>query len=139
MDENANTHEKGVSMISTGLSADQSPKKVHLDRFKELRIEWRDGTDTSYTIDRLRAACPCASCRQSRESAADPLAILDGNAPSPGVHVVEMTPVGHYALSFNFSDGHRTGIYSYEYLRELASDTDSDSDPTSASPPPITD
>jgi len=109
-------------MKSTSLNSGPSPKKVHLDRFKELRIEWRDGASTSYTIDRLRAACPCASCRQTRESVAEPFAILDRDAPSQGVHIIEMTPVGHYALSFNFSDGHRTGIYSYEYLLELAAD-----------------
>ena len=35
------------------------------------------------------------------------------------VALVEVRPVGHYALQLVFDDGHDTGIYSWSYLREL--------------------
>ena len=47
------------------------------------------------------------------------LAVVEPNVVTGDLHVVAMTPVGHYALQFAFSDGHGTGIYSYEYLSEL--------------------
>jgi DUF971 family protein len=33
-----------------------------------------------------------------------------------------MQPVGHYAYSIVFSDGHSTGIYTFELLRMLGSE-----------------
>ncbi|MGA7816585.1 gamma-butyrobetaine hydroxylase-like domain-containing protein [Caballeronia sp.] len=36
------------------------------------------------------------------------------------VTLVSVEPVGHYALQLNFSDGHNTGIYSWDILRDLA-------------------
>ena len=36
-----------------------------------------------------------------------------------GVTVLGWEQVGNYALRFNFSDGHRTGLYSFDYLRKL--------------------
>jgi DUF971 family protein len=37
------------------------------------------------------------------------------------VEVVDLTPVGHYALQPKFSDGHDTGIFSWAYLYDLGS------------------
>jgi DUF971 family protein len=36
------------------------------------------------------------------------------------VTLVAVEPVGHYALQLNFSDGHNTGIYSWDILHDLA-------------------
>jgi len=36
-----------------------------------------------------------------------------------GVTIDSVEPVGHYALRPTFSDGHATGIYSWDYLYEL--------------------
>jgi ATP-binding protein involved in chromosome partitioning len=33
--------------------------------------------------------------------------------------MVKIEVVGNYALAFYWSDGHSTGIYSYEHLRKL--------------------
>ena len=97
------------------------PTNVQLDRYAALTMTWADRTRDVYTIAFLRAQCPCATCREFREQPADPLRVLDDGADvvTGDLHVVAMTPVGHYALQFAFSDGHGTGIYSYEYLAEL--------------------
>lgn len=41
------------------------------------------------------------------------------------VDVLEILPIGSYALQINFSDGHDSGIYSYDYLEELGKNKDS--------------
>ena len=98
------------------------PAKVQMDRYAALTMTWADGTSSVYTVSYLRSQCPCASCREFRETPADPLRVLDLGADvvTGDIHVEAMRPVGHYALQFDFSDGHGTGIYSYEYLSELA-------------------
>ena len=108
-------------MTARETGADKLPaKNVKLDRHADLRITWRDDTVSTYTVRELRKACPCASCRDLREAAHDPFRVIGADEPVDDVHVVKMQPVGHYALGFEFSDGHATGIYSYEYLIEIA-------------------
>ena len=43
----------------------------------------------------------------------------DPRTSFPGVTVVRWERVGNYAICFEFSDGHRTGLYTYDYLRGL--------------------
>lgn len=93
---------------------------------ERLGITWSDGTQRVYVIRDLRRACPCATCREKKDSA--PAAGFDrGSAAftvlSPEetlpLRIRGMTPVGNYAYAIAFSDGHETGIYSFEFLREL--------------------
>ncbi len=86
-----------------------------------IEIAWSDGTTATYTPRLLRDACPCATCREQR-GAAQPKPLLPVLAPQETVPlaVTGMTPVGQYAYSIEFSDGHSSGIYTLDYLRELA-------------------
>jgi len=85
-----------------------------------LAIVWKDGHRSTYSFDELRRACPCATCRTERESAAAAggLRVVSSNAP---VHAAlsDVQWVGWYAFRFGWEDGHDTGIYSFEYLRAL--------------------
>ena len=85
-----------------------------------IEIDWNDGSTACYTAKLLRDACPCATCREKR-SAPQPAPMLQVLRPEELVPlaVTGMTPVGQYAYSIGFSDGHDTGIYTLEYLREL--------------------
>jgi DUF971 family protein len=86
-----------------------------------IEIAWSDGVRTRYAPRLLRDACPCATCREKR--AAPPptvgLTVLRPEELVP-LAVTGMRPVGQYAYSIAFTDGHDTGIYTLEYLRELA-------------------
>ena len=86
-----------------------------------IEIDWSDGATARYTAKLLRDACPCATCREKR--AAPPptvgLTVLRPEELVP-LAVTGMRPVGQYAYSIAFTDGHDTGIYTLEYLRELA-------------------
>ena len=49
------------------------------------------------------------------------LRVIDSSAPTPQkAEIVEFSPVGRYALAFLFNDGHSTGIYTFDFLRETA-------------------
>jgi DUF971 family protein len=86
-----------------------------------IEIAWSDGVAAVYTPRLLRDACPCATCREKRAAPAQPqlLQVLSAEEVAP-LKVVGMQPVGQYAYSIEFSDGHSSGIYTLEYLRELA-------------------
>ena len=86
-----------------------------------IEIVWSDGATAVYTPRLLRDACPCATCREQR-GAAQPKPLLPVLAPQETVPlaVTGMKPVGQYAYSIEFSDGHSSGIYTLDYLRELA-------------------
>lgn len=86
-----------------------------------IEIDWSDGAAAAYTPRLLRDACPCATCRERRAAPAEPnpLAVLDAAECAP-LTISGMQPVGQYAYKVVFSDGHDSGIYTLEYLRELA-------------------
>ncbi len=85
----------------------------------EVAIRWSDGRESYLPADRLRAASPSAETQGERD-------ILGqrhgghGARDFGGVTVVGWERVGNYALRFDFSDGHRTGLYAYDYLLRLA-------------------
>lgn len=85
-----------------------------------LLIEWSDGQRRKYGFKALRDACPCATCREKRNAPIDPmtLPVLSAGQLQP-TRIAGMQPVGNYAYSIAFSDGHDTGIYSFDLLREL--------------------
>ncbi len=85
----------------------------------EIAIRWPDGTENYYPMEKLRALSPSAETTGER----DLLGVKyggDDRKAYPGVRVTGWQTVGGYAVAFSFSDGHRTGIYSYEYLRAIA-------------------
>ena len=85
-----------------------------------IEITWSDGVTGVYTPRLLRDACPCATCRETRAAPAPkPLLPVLSPAEVAPLEVVGMKPVGQYAYSIEFSDGHSSGIYTLEYLREL--------------------
>src|SRR5262249_27261694 len=95
------------------------PIKLAKEGDEKLIIDWSDGLRTAYTWQQLRAHCPCASCREERTQPADPFRILKPSELVP-LKPLKIEPVGHYAYKITWSDGHDTGIFTLEYLRELA-------------------
>jgi DUF971 family protein len=96
------------------------PTKLELFGNDRLRITWSDGQVREYAVRELRDKCPCASCREKRS--APPAATLFPivtEAETRPLRITAMKPVGNYAYSIEFSDGHNTGIYTLESLREM--------------------
>lgn len=90
---------------------------IHAERAAgTVEIRWADGHVTTYTAEALRWLCPCAYCR--------------GEGSLPGwldtaptlteeqTRLVDLTLVGRYAIAPVWGDGHATGFYAFELLRD---------------------
>jgi len=95
------------------------PREISQESDTLLRITWADGRVCEYAAARLRRACPCAQCvnEWTGERTLKPEAISDET------EIGDLSIVGRYALNFRWSDGHETGIYSFQYLRDLCDAT----------------
>lgn len=84
----------------------------------EIAIKWADGAESFLAVPTLRAASPSAAARGEPDIFGR---MSGGEGPQDfsGVAVTGWEIVGNYAVRFTFSDGHRTGLYSYDLLRRL--------------------
>ena len=117
-----------------------TPTRLNLKKDEKLEIDWQDGVRGVYSISYLRAMCPCAQCKLVREgektkaAAATAAATAEGAVPQkkrkasltilPGNYAQPLAAVGaelvgNYALRIDWSDNHGSGIYSFQYLREI--------------------
>ncbi len=103
------------------MDAQTTPIRIDLKKDEKLEIEWQDGHVCVYPIGYLRTHCPCALCkteREAQEKRKSLLRVLPGNyATALGVVAAEY--VGNYAIRLDWSDNHGSGIYSFQYLREI--------------------
>ncbi|MFW6059182.1 MAG: gamma-butyrobetaine hydroxylase-like domain-containing protein [Phycisphaeraceae bacterium] len=98
------------------------PKHLELKKDRALTVYWQDGRVSVYPIAHLRRMSPSAEQRELRqEMARNPLTVLPGGGGGEGgpLTVTDLQLVGNYAVRLTFSDGHHTGIYSWQYLREI--------------------
>ncbi|HEY6058153.1 MAG TPA: DUF971 domain-containing protein [Candidatus Limnocylindrales bacterium] len=106
-----------MSFSQPGLATRPTPARIHADRTaRTIEIDWLDGHRTVYDLTAFRWLCPCAYCR--------------GEAGMPGwldsrptltdeqTRLVDMQLVGQYAVQPTWGDGHHTGYYSFDALRE---------------------
>ena len=100
--------------------------KIHVKTGAGVDITWADGHTSHYDFTYLRDQCPCATCNDERgKKEAMPVAttnllsspLLPMYKPKPRAQAA--TQVGNYAVQISFTDGHSTGIFSYDYLRTL--------------------
>ncbi|MFT5192537.1 MAG: DUF971 family protein [Verrucomicrobiales bacterium] len=88
----------------------------------EVALRWSDGSEDYFKMELLRARSPSAENIGERDLTGK----LHGGTSQtsfPGVQVTGWQPVGGYAIQFEFSDGHRTGLFAFDYLKTLASVT----------------
>ncbi len=91
--------------------------RLHKDR-KTLTVAFDDGESFDLAAEYLRVRSPSAE--------------VQGHSPSErrtvagkrDVQILELHPVGNYAVRLVFDDTHSTGIFSWDYLFELGRDRD---------------
>ena len=91
------------------------PRHVEVNAAGDLVVKWADGHESVHKPYNLRINCRCAGCvdeGSGKRTLAAAQVPLD-------LSIRGTTPVGRYALAFEFSDGHSTGIYSFDVLRAL--------------------
>jgi DUF971 family protein len=80
-----------------------------------LLVKWKDGSVSGIPWARLREACPCAECANLHGDA-DPLRLK----LAPNTQLVGVDYVGNYAIQPRWGDSHSAGLFTWNYLRELA-------------------
>jgi DUF971 family protein len=91
------------------------PRQIQQAGPRELRITWSDGHISLYPVAYLRRSCRCARCIDEWSGER----ILKPESVPEDVKPLNVSPVGRYAIHIDWSDGHTSGIYSFEHLREI--------------------
>ena len=78
-----------------------------------LRLTWNDGHSAELGYRYLRGWCPCAGCQGHTGLT------IKHRPPAGPVDAETIEPVGNYAISILWSDGHGTGIYRFDFLRRI--------------------
>lgn len=105
--------------------AAMTPTAIRVDKTggTGMEIDWQDGHKSAWNFAWLRNACPCATCKEERDTSGRkpgeakraPKALLPMYEAPARPTVVK--PVGRYAINFKWNDGHESGIYSWDFLR----------------------
>lgn len=100
---------------------DPRPTELKLISPECLQIDWSDSLVRQYTVRELRENCPCASCREKRKAPPPPVTELNviSSAETQPLRITKMEPQGRYAYAIHFSDGHNTGLFTLDSLREM--------------------
>lgn len=86
----------------------------------ELAIKWENGGESFIALEKLRRHCPCAGCKGEVDVMGN-LYKTPGTRLSPqAFELRRITFVGSYGVQPVWSDGHSTGIYTFDYLRRTA-------------------
>lgn len=97
----------------------EPPRRLDVKKDRGLTVEWADGGAAFYSVAYLRRMSPSADAREMRDQLAkNPLTVLPSGGGGP-LTILDAELRGNYAIWFRFSDGHETGIYSWDYLREI--------------------
>lgn len=91
------------------------PTDLGFDNDGNLIVKWDDGRESKFSPKWLRARCPCAECVEEWSGRR----VVGDEQVKPDVRPRGMHQVGRYAAQIDWSDGHSTGIYSWDYLLKL--------------------
>jgi DUF971 family protein len=105
-----------------------TPKEIRPSGDRAMLVLWDDGQTSEYSFRLLRKACPCATCEDMRRSRKEKkemddryqLRLITQESPSDDPVLVRVDWVGNYALRLVWEDGHDTGIYHFQALRDLS-------------------
>ena len=105
------------------MSLSTDPEHIAISKSKGIQIDWKDGHHSDYGLVWLRDKCPCASCTGAHGT--EPRKPETGTPATPfpmfkpALKMLAVEAVGNYAIRINWSDGHNSGIYSYEHFRSI--------------------
>jgi ATP-binding protein involved in chromosome partitioning len=114
--------QKMAAELSALLSGSRSEKPVVItvepnQPAKVLKLGWNDGRQSLVSFRDLRYWCPCAHCVDEHSGKRK----IQRESIAPDVSPTRINTIGNYAINIHWSDGHDTGIYSYDYLDRIVS------------------
>ena len=86
---------------------------------ERITLNWTDGTQMTVSNSDLRLSCQCALCVNELTGKQ----ILQPKDVRADIAPIEITPLGNYAIGVVWNDGHSSGIYPYDIIRQIANDT----------------
>lgn len=96
-----------------------NPIKINRPEPYLLKAEWADGKTAIISLEMLRRECPCAYCKGEKvgnKVYSHPVDVKD----EPGAFDLEdLKSIGNYAAAIKWKSGHDTGIYTWDYFREI--------------------
>jgi len=94
-----------------------SPKKIIVDKERDdLVITWDDGNISRINKYLLRKYCPCAICQVEQSENHHDYLLFRGDK----TEIIDISVVGQHAINIVWKDGHKAGMYEFNYLKELA-------------------
>lgn len=100
----------------TNYSMSLTPTQIKAHRDSgQLAIRWSDGSSYELPFKYIRGECPCAACIDEFTGAR----ILDLDTIPESIVPDQLAMSGNYALKFSWSDGHSTGLYTWEHLLNI--------------------
>lgn len=102
------------------MNSQKEPEHIAISKSSGIKIDWKDGHRSEYGLSYLRENCPCATCAGTHGR---PTTKPDNSNPfqmyKPVLKMIGVEPIGNYAVKIEWSDGHSTGIYSYDHFRKI--------------------
>ncbi len=102
------------------------PEHIAISKSRGIKIDWTDGHHSDFPLALLRDKCPCATCTGAHGTTPQPSNYMAGEEPKemfpmfkPALRMTQVEEMGRYAIRIVWSDGHSTGIYSYDHLRAI--------------------
>jgi len=94
-----------------------TPLKIAVKENKYLFVSWDDQSNSNIKLTNLRKNCPCAVCKAEKDELSKSYIPIYGDDQ---ITITNLEVVGQYALKIVWKDGHQTGIYEFDFLKELA-------------------
>ena len=106
--------EGGSFDMSTGWKMDDFyPTEVRLlEKEERLKLTWNDDHESDFSLKYVRGWCPCAVCQGHFTGE---WRFIENASPA----LLNVEPVGNYGMRLVWGDGHDTGIYQFDYLRQI--------------------
>jgi DUF971 family protein len=86
----------------------------------DLAIRWANGSESFIPLEKLRRGCPCAACHGETDILGNVYKSPDKPLPAAAFELRRFVPVGGYAIQPFWADGHNSGIFSFDYLEQVA-------------------
>jgi len=107
---------KGKTMALEDIKLEIKHTEV-VDKF--LLLKWTDNSETVISLNILRNSCPCASCLGEKDVLGNVFKGPTQKMSKNSYRLVSINPVGYYGICPVWGDGHKTGIFTFNYLKSL--------------------